>query len=631
MPPRTSPLARLLALLAGTQLFAFLHALLLPGFPGAGQLDLKLLVLFLSDGAAAAGFLLLSFPFPRLRRDARGSFWQGAALALAPLLVSWGLSGRTLPGGRASELLPPILGLFVAWLLLGLLPRLPLPAPGRRVGALLASGTLLVWGGLFLGLGVDRDSLPHPALPAAGRAPTPPPQGPDVVLISVDTLRADALTDPATPMPALDALKSRGLSAAYALAPAPSTVPSHVSMLSGRSPLRHGAWGNSGRVPPDLPMLADAFGKRGWRTAAVVSNGMLRARNGFARGFEAFADISTTRSARLLARRNVWLDWLLPKGWSNRLFDALTNRRRAARSLVEGEKTVAVALDYLQNLEAGPVPFFLFCHFIDPHAPYAPPGVDLTAPGLLPTRYAKAQLGNRRLPDAVEEDLRSGIPEAREAAAVLHRLYQQEVAAVDGFLGRLLARIEASGRPTVILFTADHGEQFGEHDRMEHADSVFETLLRVPFLLAGPGVPASVTLDPPPHLEDIAPTLLGLAGIPAPAGRFDGVDLLHRPARRGSYWSWMPHRFALRKDGWKLAGSFERGPDGYSKVEARALFHLPEDPRETTDLAAREPARTAALLEEARKLLSRARVGSRSEMTPEFQALLQQMGYVGEE
>ncbi|MFQ5748388.1 MAG: sulfatase-like hydrolase/transferase, partial [Planctomycetota bacterium] len=315
------------ALLAGAGAAAALHALCFPGLAGFSWLDGKLIVLLFNDLGAALLLGILWTVLPRLApRDPAAGFWAGFGLGLAPLVVSWGFS--LLPGvgspnrnGLLLEIVPPVLGIPLAVLLVRSFPRrIPLAPPaGVREGiALFALGLELV---LFLGVGVVPRHQVFDPLPPAPSGLAAPESGPDVVLISIDTLRADALSDGRIALPSVERLRSRGMAAGFGLAPAPLTLPSHATMLSGISPFHHGADTNMSAVPGDLPMLAEQFQRHGWRTAAVVSNGVLRSNNGFGRGFESFTNLGRRpealsvprhRVVRVVARFGTWAGWLLP-------------------------------------------------------------------------------------------------------------------------------------------------------------------------------------------------------------------------------------------------------------------------------------------------------------------------------
>jgi choline-sulfatase len=362
-----------------------------------------------------------------------------------------------------------------------------------------------------------RDARPaSTAMPATAARP-------NVLLVTIDTLRADALgcygrVDAGTPV--LDALATRGVRFETAIAPAPLTSPSHASILTGLLPVRHGVRDNGGYVLPDeVASVAEAFRRAGYRTAGFVSGFPLARRFGFARGLETFDDH-------------------FPRG----------NPRRAPYVERDAAGTTDVVLGWLGA--GDPAPFFAWVHYYDPHAPYeAPP------------------------------------PFAERFRA---RPYQGEVAFVDVQLGRLLRRLGETGLAarTIVLVIADHGESLGEHGEETHGIFVYDATVRIPWILAGPGVPPRVVSRVGARVIDVAPTLLDLAGLP-PLPGIDGRSL--RPATTGDmrdepayveslspllHLGWAPlHAWRTRR--WKLIEA--------PRVE---LYDLVEDPREEKNVAA---------------------------------------------
>lgn len=661
MDSRPSFPALLAGIAGGSAATAAAHAVLFPELVGTAAWDQKFLALLPATWAVAGVFALAAWFVPRLQPPAAGgAFWAGCGLALAPLLAGWLFTIVEPPGGHDGSLLLLPLGVGLGLALAVALPRVVDLAVRPAWSAGIALLALAAFVTLYARVGVPapvqtREPLPPPPAatgPAAADRAAPGERPVDVLLVSVDTLRADVLEDERFHLPALEKWGQEGVRSKYALAPASMTIPSHITMLSGRSPLQHGAWNNKASVPPDLPLAAEWFAENGWRTAAVVSNHMLRESNGFARGFQAYATVfarldegddrlqHARRIIKLVCRWSSWQGWLAGGAAADPLTDHLTDRRRQrVESATNGnnvDETVAAANEYLDSLLEDEAPYFLFLHFMDPHAPYDPHrkvAGELADPSRLPERYARlARVGSGTDTRVVEDDLQAKVPGAELAARHMHDLYLEEVRYVDRRLDEVVERILASGRPTVMLFTSDHGEHFGDHRLMNHNNSVYEPLLKVPFLLAGKGVEKGRNFARPPRLEDVAPTLLALAGLP-PLPGLDGVDLLDEGAEPESYyWSWMEERFALRdENGWKLIGSFRRGEDGYHDVEALELYHLPGDPAEERNLLTQEPERARRLLEQAQALLAVATVGKDDVISEERQAELEGLGYAVDE
>ena len=255
----------------------------------------------------------------------------------------------------------------------------------------------------------------------AGPAAATPP---DVLLITIDTLRADALGfagNKAVETPWLDRMAAGGRVFHNAHAHNVVTLPSHTNILTGRLPYEHGVRDNQGfRLGEEWPTLATLLGAAGYRTGAFVSAYPLDSIFGLARGFEHYDD-------------------RYPKGEGSGF--ALPERR--------GDETVKHALTWWR--EAAGAPRFLWLHLFDPHAPYDPPSS-------LAERYAKN-------------------PYLGEVAAVDTYL--------EPFLAPLL---DGKAPPTLVVFTSDHGESLGEHGELTHGLFAYEATLRVPLMLWGAGV-----------------------------------------------------------------------------------------------------------------------------------------------
>jgi len=349
----------------------------------------------------------------------------------------------------------------------------------------------------------------------------------NILLVTIDTLRWDhvgAYGDGRAATPVLDSLARRGAKFETAVAHVALTAPSHASMLTGLIPPRHGVRDNGAfALPANLPTLASRFAQAGYDTAAFVSGFPLDRRFGFSTGFA------------------VYDDWL-PRGPG-----------AGSRAYVErrADDTTTRVLGWLDgraqsNRDPGSVrPWFLWVHYFDPHAAYEPP-----------PEFAA------RFPD---------------------RPYDGEIAFVDAQLGRLVQRLERGGdlARTIVLATADHGESLGEHGEQTHGIFVYDATLRVPFIVAGPGISAGITPRVVARGVDVMPTLLDLAGIRIDAG-LDGRSL--RPALGGQsmpdasvyleglvaerHLGWAP-LYGVRTSGWK-----------YIDAPTRELYDLSADAAE---------------------------------------------------
>lgn len=323
----------------------------------------------------------------------------------------------------------------------------------------------------------------------------PAPHG--LVLISIDTLRADhvgAYGGPvATPM--LDALAAQGVLLEHATTPTPTTAPATASMLTGLYPWHHQLVNNASALDARLVSLAEIARDAGMRTAGFVSNYMLDRRFGFAQGFDTYLFEPSTRHEFPSLEEAGAGQWQAGRGfWAPA--DAMT---RAASAWIEEHAS-------------DPRRFFLWVHYFDPHAPYAPPAAYVLDPD------TPVDLSGKRLPPEV--------PSA-ERLAELIRAYRGEVRFVDAEIARLLDALERAHSldRLAIVVTADHGEGLGDHGELDHGAVLFDEAVRVPWIMRAPGLPAGARLRGAAQLEDLLPTLAALLELPVPDG-IDGVDLL---------------------------------------------------------------------------------------------------------
>ncbi|TAH34612.1 MAG: hypothetical protein EYC70_16910 [Planctomycetota bacterium] len=620
------PFPIVLTLAASTGPAALLGALFFDRFVLPGFLRETVLVQVSGALLVAVALGLLVFAVLRAARVSRppGGILLGLGVALGLLPVA-------MLGLAHAAAVAALAALAALWLL----PPLRRATPARAALAALAAPAPLLLAWMAFAPPSGAVDLPDAgAAPAGGR--------PDIVLISVDTLRADAVADPAAPLPALARLRDRSLWAEYALSSSSSTRPAHFTLLSGWSALMHGVAGNEYGLRADVPMLAERLREAGYTTAGVVSNAMLRRGSGFERGFEVYDESPIVRRGpredfeEQVVRRSWWRwlglgefpaavrAWLHGSGWSVIHGDS-----------GNGRHTTDSALRLLRALQAQAAPYFLFVHYMDPHAPYWPP--EATAGRLygspeIPQRYRPGGIlpGEHRMLVQLGEAAAAGDAQAAGLLRQMHDLYGEEVLFVDAMLGELLAQVEATGRPTVLVFTSDHGEQFGEHGLVLHSNSIYESLVRVPFLLSGPGVSPG-RLPAPPQLEDVAPTLLACAGL----GHDDlpGRDLRAQQLAETGHVERYSQWIAVRDGRWKLHGLLDRGPDGRLRVQATALFDLAADAEESTDLLSGEPEVAARLLARLQEAVARADTGAeaRLETDPRHLQAMHELGYAGEE
>jgi arylsulfatase A-like enzyme len=291
----------------------------------------------------------------------------------------------------------------------------------------------------------------------------------NLILVSLDTLRADYVgvygsQFPTTPV--LDQFAKEGTLFERVTATYPSTPGSHMSIMTGLYPNMHGVIGPLDALPFDIPTLAELLAQHGWETGAVTEDGMLVAGAGFQRGFAYY-------------------------------------RENKAESIWEAKGQVDVTfrhgLEWLQ--EHRDEKFFLFLHTYQVHSPYLPPPEY--------DRFKTYRDGDREVPIT---------PQTSGAIRGSHA-YAGEVLYTDHEIGILLAGLRdlRLDERTLVVFTSDHGEEFGEHGWIGHDETVYDEVLHVPLLMRAPGlVPADVRVRGQVSLVDVLPTLLQLLGVTPP-------------------------------------------------------------------------------------------------------------------
>lgn len=337
----------------------------------------------------------------------------------------------------------------------------------------------------------------------AGVAAAAPPPRRNVLLVSVDSLRADrvgAYGNPRATTPTIDRLAAEGVRFAHATSPTSWTLPAHATLLSGLSQRAHGVITVGDRIPDAVDLLAERFARRGWETIGFFAGPFLHPAYGFGRGFEDYVPCTS-----------------VPVDDPASVEAARASHADRTSANVEAAFTAWLA-------RRGPRPFFAFVHLWDVHYDYIPP-----APydRLFDPDYTGPLDGTRILHD--------GFPLTAPPRDVVHLLarYDGELRYTDDVLGRMLATLARAGAlaDTLVVVTADHGDEFLEHGGKGHQRTLYEEVLRVPLVLWAPGVvPRGRTVAAPVALEDVAPTILDLVGLDVPAS-VDGRSL--RPLWEG--------------------------------------------------------------------------------------------------
>lgn len=297
------------------------------------------------------------------------------------------------------------------------------------------------------------------ALAACAEAPR---AGPNVVLVVLDTTRADALScygGPPGTTPALDALAERGVRFERAFATDFWTLPSHASLLTGLYPREASATSETNVLPASVATIAEELSAAGWSTAGVVSNPWLTAERGFAQGFD------------------LWLE-----AWR----DDVRPAPLATEPQIEGE-AVRRAGAWVEARSRDAAPFFLFVNLNVAHLPYAPPP-RWRRGRLDETEDVVARLPRLMRVSGMWKHYAGELELDEEDLRILRALYHSEVAIADDLVRRLLESLAGAGidDETLVIVTSDHGENIGDHGLIDHVLSMHDTTLHVPLIVRAP-------------------------------------------------------------------------------------------------------------------------------------------------
>ncbi len=557
-----------------------------------------------------------------------------AGAAAAYLAVRWLQAAEPTwktPLGLGGAALIALGSLPAAALLAGLTDEFTRPSPQTRSQARPSSGLragralLLAHAGVMtLGAGLLYRPTQTEIPAYEGQTSAAEPGLPNVLFVVIDTLRADALSSygydrPTSPN--LDALADRGVRFADAMSPAAWTKPSTGTLLTGLYPSRHGALhhGSVLQIPEGERALAEVFQDAGYATAAFVTNPNIKRIFAFDRGFSDFFDSPVEDTVSLASIRDSVFGRLLIR-WTRHQFNWKYENDAAQMN--------AHVLPWLERNATER--FFLYVHYIDPHSPYSPPA-----------EYRREFAGDH------------GLPLHNERKRLVGRdLYDGEIRFVDEQVGLLFARLEELGLAdeTLICVTSDHGEEWFEFDVLGHGFSLYQPVIHVPLILAGPGLPEGAVVEAPVETVDLAATLVDAAGLGLDA-LGDGTSMLPKldptaPADRlflenefgmeqGQDSNFVLH--GVREGPWKLIltdRSLYRPPgDDYPGFE---LFRVDRDPAETENLfedpenRERIEAMLGALGAH-KQFLSEfgARDGEQAELSADIQSQLEALGYTG--
>jgi arylsulfatase len=497
-------------------------------------------------------------------------------------LAAFGIAGGVWLALRITQNRPRLRwgGLVAAWLLTvgGLTANLGALASPTSKEALIWDGGIALCAGLAgliaarkctanglrmaLGLAVLSWGLRGPVAwwTAEARPASSTHAGPPMVLIVVDTLRADHLGiggHTGETSPTLDALGESGWVFTQAQSASSWTLPATASLLTGRIPSRHGAGANLGTgnsnhgLNGSVPTLAESLSKAGYTTGGIVTNPWLKRLYGLGRGFDYYDDALGLGHNPLILQP---LDMLGAAILQDRYYTPADRQIDKALEFVEGQ---------------GDSGWFLFLHLMDPHGPYNPPA----------------------------EHLRGRDSDFTDP---VQRQYEAEIRFVDGELKRLF---EALPETAWVVLTSDHGEEFGEHagayaeqpipSNTRHGHTLYQEVVHVPLIVRPPGGRAGVRVTLPVATLDVAATLAQIGGTDLGpesdaqalsevfgTGESSNRTVLSEALRYGV------ERKALRQDQMKLIQSATRSE----------LYALDSDPLESTDLASEQADTVQALV-----------------------------------
>ncbi len=436
---------------------------------------------------------------------------------------------------------------------------------------------------IALSSGCSAFAQAAPANPAQAKPRTTPAvrrskvAKPSVILITIDTLRADHVGcygAQTVKTPTLDALARDGVVFERAISQVPLTWPSHAVILTGTYPFQNGVQDFTGQpLSPQFRSVAQAFKQAGYATGAVVSAFVLDRSWGLARGFDFYDD---EFSAQTFQQKDI----------------GLVDRRAG--------ESVAHAIAWLKKTPRRP--FFLWLHLYDPHSPYDPP-----------------------------EPYRSEYNS---------HLYDGEIAYADHELGNLMAWLRQNHlyESSVIIALSDHGESLGEHGEDEHGFFLYNATVHVPLIVkppAGSGIPSARRPEPVETVA-VAPTLLQLAGLKDPTDAIHAQFQSHalfgatQPAKDPAYSETF---YPFSSFGWSPLHSLESERFHFIEAPKPELYDLEIDPGETLNIAAEQSATVAVLREKVQALLARnpftRQDAGAGNLSPDAQEKLRALGYFG--
>lgn len=427
---------------------------------------------------------------------------------------------------------------------------------------------------LFLLLFLSACQSSKPAEGTQTPKPTPSWRPLNVLLVTIDTLRADRLGCygySKIETPNLDELAQKGVLFENAVAQTPLTPSSHASIFTGTYPTVHHVRDTGGFIlDASHQTLAEILQQRGWQTAAFVGSAVLNRVFGLNQGFQTYDD---------------------------RIPEAEPYSATRGHPDRPAGEVVDLAISWLEQ-QSDKSPEFLWVHIYDPHAPFEPPTP-------FKEKYAS-------------------------------RPYDGEIAYADRELGRLFNTVEKKwpADKRVIAVLADHGESLGEHGEYSHGVFIYDSTLRIPWIMAGPGISPGQRIKDQARTIDLLPTLLDLLGAKPPTS-CQGTTLV--PAFSGqrvsTTYSYVETLFPKINMGWAELRGIRTGKWKYIRAPRSELYDLENDPGEITNLIQQYPADTEKLEYQLRELTSTGEGKATEEirlntLSAETEEQLRSLGYV---
>jgi arylsulfatase A-like enzyme/Tfp pilus assembly protein PilF len=402
----------------------------------------------------------------------------------------------------------------------------------------------------------------------------PPSTGTNVLLITVDTLRADhigAYGFKAAATPTIDTLARDGILFERAYSQVPLTLASHTSLLTGTYPFHNGVQDFTGQpLAPDIRSVAQSLKANGYDTAAIVSSYVLDRSWGLDRGFDLYYDVF--------------------QGSSFLENDPGLVERKAGASVDQ-------ALKWLRTPRRKP--FFLWLHLYDPHSGYDPPEP-------FHTRFADS-------------------------------LYDGEIAYADSQLARVMSYLKKQGfyDRMLIVFASDHGESLGDHGEKEHGFFVYHSTLHVPLVVKPPvgGRVRPHHETAPVQIMAIAPTILGALGLKDPIEKqFETASLLAEKSSATDPPVYSESFYSFSSFGWAPLRTINTSSFQYIEAPKPELYDLRNDPAETRNLITDQKATSSVLAQQLKDLVTRytptSQSANSSQLSPEAVEKLRALGYM---